>query len=173
MKFFETQFVTKQVGSRWGIVSHMAMLLSVAFALAAIANVLSPVGIGWREAWSASIDSQAEQLGINVVEAPQVHQIVDAGSYVVLDARSAVDYEAGHLPGALSWPASDIEGNAELILPVLHPDQPVLVYCSGRSCDESLHLAKFLKSQGIKQINLFAGGYSEWKKGGYPLETGQ
>lgn len=156
-----------------GVLLHMAMLLSVAFALAAVANLWSPVGIAWREAWSASIDSQAEQLGINTVVGPQVRRIVDAGSYVVLDARSATDYEAGHLPGALSWPASDIEGKTELILPVLRADQPVLVYCSGRACDESLQLAKFLKSQGLQQVSLFAGGYFEWKKGGYPIETGQ
>jgi len=171
--FSGTQSVAKPAGRRWGIVSHMAMLLSVAFALAAVANLLSPVGIDWQEAWSRSVDSQAEKSGLVTVDAAQVRQIVDVNSYIVFDARSAVDYEAGHLPGALSWPASDIEAKADLYLPVLHADQPVLVYCSGRACDESLHLAKFLKAQGLQQVSLFAGGYSEWKKGGYPIETGQ
>ncbi len=56
------------------------------------------------------------------------------------------------------------------IQPLLMPDLTILVYCSGKECDESLNLCVLLQQQGYENLVLFAGGMQEWKAAGKPIE---
>lgn len=53
-------------------------------------------------------------------------QSIDAGRVLVLDVRSADDYVAGHIPGALHIPLSLLEGE----LQYLPRDRSILTYCT-------------------------------------------
>jgi hypothetical protein len=52
----------------------------------------------------------------------------------------------------------------------LQPAQQVMVYCSGRECDDALLLGIFLKSQGSQNVVLFLDGIAGWKAAGLPLQ---
>ena len=96
--------------------------------------------------------------------------MVLAGEVLVLDARLPGDFDSGHLPGAVSFPnASRSEAFYELAA-LLQPEQALLVYCSGKTCDDALQLALFLREQGSKKIHLFADGFPAWKEAGLPIE---
>ena len=80
-------------------------------------------------------------------------------------ARQAFDDE--RIPGSISIPASD----ALRIAPdVLAKDQPVVVYCSSRSCTASPTLAQKLVDIGFTDVTDFEGGVEEWERAGLHLE---
>ena len=53
-----------------------------------------------------------------------------SGAVVLVDVRPAKEYEAGHIPGAISIPHDELEGR----LRELPKDQEVVAYCRGPYC---------------------------------------
>lgn len=83
---------------------------------------------------------------------------------VLLDVRPAVEYEAGHLPEAISIPIDELERR----LAELPPDKTIVAYCRGPYCvyaDEALEL---LAAQGWPVARL-EDGIQEWRQAGYEL----
>ncbi len=97
----------------------------------------------------------------------------DRKSAIFLDARPPDEYKQGHIPGALNFYADDFEKMAPQVLPLL-PDKTreIVAYCHGTSCDLSIHLAQKLSEQGYTNVKVFFGGWPEWKKAGFPINTG-
>ena len=97
----------------------------------------------------------------------------DRKTAVFLDARKPEDYQEGHIPGALDFSALEINKFAPLVLPQL-PDksQELICYCIGGDCTLSTELAEMLKGQGYTHVEVYEGGWPEWKKAGYPVQTG-
>jgi rhodanese-related sulfurtransferase len=80
-------------------------------------------------------------------------------------AREA--FEETRIPGSISIPASDA---LRLAPDVLDREQPVIVYCSSRSCTASPTLAQKLVDIGFTDVADFAGGIEEWERAGYPMQ---
>lgn len=72
--------------------------------------------------------------------------------YRLLDVRQPVEYEQGHLPGALLIPLSDLQGS----LGHIDQDKTVIVYC--RSGNRSLSATNLLRSAGFKNVFNMDGG---------------
>ena len=98
----------------------------------------------------------------------------DRQSALFLDARSPEEYKQGHIPGALDFYADDFDKVAPQMLPQM-PDKnrEIVAYCHGTSCDLSIHLAQKLTEQGYRHVEVFFGGWPEWKKAGYPIRSGE
>lgn len=80
---------------------------------------------------------------------------------LIIDARPAIKYNAGTLPGALNlpWPQfKDLQG----LLPADKTAQ-LIFFCGGFSCDLSHKSAQAAKGLGYSNILIFAGGWPEWK----------
>jgi rhodanese-related sulfurtransferase len=105
-----------------------------------------------------------------MVDVARAKEIVEKGEYLVCDARKSEDFDAGHLPGAVSFPFGTHEEAYNEMAVLFSPEQPVMVYCSGLDCDDALLLAKFLQAQGSTKLVLFPAGMSGWKEAGHPLE---
>ncbi len=131
---------------------------------------------GWKNT-SAKTASPVQDLELDQV--PRVSLVgvknrFDQKSAVFLDARSPDEYKEGHIPGALNFYAEDMDKFAPLVLPQLtNKSQEIITYCHGSSCDLSLHLAQSLIGQGYTNVKVFFGGWPEWKKSGYPIQTGE
>jgi len=80
-------------------------------------------------------------------------------------AREAFDDE--RIPGSISIPASEAIRLAD---EVLAKDQPIVVYCSSRSCTASPTLAQKLVDLGYPEVADFEGGIEEWGRAGYQLQ---
>jgi rhodanese-related sulfurtransferase len=155
------------------LVGGAALLVGVSVAAAALTNTLRPSGkIAWVEDWSRYIEARALREGIKLADLPATEKIVAGGQSVIFDARPEADFLAGHLPGAVSLPYTEVEDRFIDVQWRLTPAQPVLAYCSGAECDESFLLAQFLKQQGFTNILLFAEGFATWEKAGKPVEKG-
>ena len=86
-------------------------------------------------------------------------EIMDSDEdFIILDTREQDEYDAGHIPGAILIPYTEIENQAEKMLP--DKDALILVYCrSGRrSKIASESLAK-LDYTNVKEF----GGIINWQ----------
>jgi len=88
------------------------------------------------------------------------------GEVVLLDVRPEPEYDAGHIPGALSVPVEDLEAR----LATLPPGKEVVAYCRGPYCMLSVDAVEALRAHGISAIRL-EDGLPEWKAAGLPVQT--
>ncbi len=84
---------------------------------------------------------------------------------VVLDVRPQAEYEAGHLPGAVSIPLDELKKRVK----ELPKSKQIVAYCRGPLCALAPDAARFLKSKGYK-VNRLAEGAPDWEHAGLPLE---
>jgi len=89
-----------------------------------------------------------------------------AGEVTVLDVRPAEEFAAGHLPGAINIPLSELE----VRLGELRPDQEVVAYCRGPYCVLSYDAVARLREHGL-QARRLKDGYPEWKIAGLPVDA--
>jgi rhodanese-related sulfurtransferase len=108
------------------------------------------------------------------VKLANVKKFFDAGpaAAVIVDAREAVEYEAGHIAGARCLPFDDAAAKPELLEPFKHLGRPIILYCSGGDCELSKDLAKSMLAEGIRKVLVFTDGYPAWQAAGYPVEKG-
>jgi rhodanese-related sulfurtransferase len=151
---------------------NAAGILIVAVACGVASQVVRRDPIPWFENWANHIESKALKEGIPLVTAKDAMAFLQSGSHVILDARPAADYEAGHISTALSAPYASIAEALVEVQAVLTPAQPIMTYCSGKNCDESFLLTQYLRQQGFTNVVLFAGGFETWSAEGYPIERG-
>lgn len=89
------------------------------------------------------------------------------GLVTVLDVRPAEEYAAGHVPGAVNVPLSELEQ----YLKALNPEQQIVAYCRGPHCVLAFDAVARLRENGLRARRL-EDGYPEWKTAGLPVETG-
>ena len=107
----------------------------------------------------------------NGVVTPQalMAQIEAGKAPLIVDVRSASEYEAGHVPGAQHVSFWSAYWHADE-LPVSGPD-PVVVYCAH---GPRAGLAGFAFGlRGIDNVIYMEGHMSAWKKAKLPLTRGQ
>jgi rhodanese-related sulfurtransferase len=80
------------------------------------------------------------------------------GEVILLDVRPAVEYEAGHLPGAISIPWHEIEER----LHELPPGKEVVAYCRGPYCVYADDALAVLRRHGRNGLRL-EEGVLEWQ----------
>ena len=131
--------------------------------------------------WAAMRDVAAEHVaGINEladayvgdrsalepVSRRELEARLKAGDIVVLDVRPAVEYEAGHIPGARSVPVSELRR-----LRSLAKDTEIVAYCRGPYCVYADKAVRQLRRRGFAAKRL-EDGYPEWKRAGLPIAVG-
>ena len=85
---------------------------------------------------------------------------------VLLDVRTAAEYDEGHLQKALNIDVKQ-SGFAEKAKSILPTDKTIAVYC--RSGVRSVIAANQLAAEGYKVVNL-KGGIKAWKEAGMPVQ---
>ena len=92
------------------------------------------------------------------ITAQQAREIMDTQKgYIILDARTQEEYDAGHIPGAIVISYDEILEKAESVL--TDKNQLILVYC--RSGRRSKLAAEDLQKLGYTNIKEF-GGIIDW-----------
>ncbi|HUT04147.1 MAG TPA: rhodanese-like domain-containing protein [bacterium] len=88
---------------------------------------------------------------------------------VFVDARPKVEFETGHIPGAINIPAKTFEDVAPGLKESLVKADKVVTYCSDVECDEALEVAEMLHDLLNRPILVFTGGMREYQNKG-PVE---
>ena len=90
---------------------------------------------------------------------------IERGEVVVIDVRPREEYEAGHVPGALSVPLPELRRR----LRAIPRDREVIAYCRGPLCAFSGEAVALLRSRGYRARRL-EDGLPEWAEAGFPVE---
>ena len=102
-------------------------------------------------------ENDREAVYVNIT-AEEAKRIMDSQEgYIILDVREQDEYDAGHIPGAILIPYTQIEEKAEKVL--TDKEQLILVYC--RSGRRSKIAAEALVELGYTNIKEF-GGILDW-----------
>ncbi|MFI7709336.1 ArsR/SmtB family transcription factor [Nonomuraea sp. NPDC049480] len=115
----------------------------------------------------AARDAYLGQDGAVEVTREELRERVQAGEVVVLDVRPVEEYLAGHIPGAVSIPVTEL---AERISE-LPADAEIVVYCRGEYCVLAYDAVRLLTDRARRVIRL-SDGMLEWRLSELPVEAG-
>lgn len=87
-------------------------------------------------------------------------------SFVIVDARSAQDFEECHIPGAINLPYRRITAESTAHLP---HDQVLAIYCWSPACNAATKAAAKLSALGF-QVKEMIGGLEYWRREDGPVE---
>jgi rhodanese-related sulfurtransferase len=92
---------------------------------------------------------------------------------LVIDARPVQEFAMGHIPGAVNLaPRSDASDVAEIEkLTMRRTGAPIIVYCDGPFCSESVRLANDLLAAGYTQVSRYQLGIPLWRALGHPVQA--
>jgi rhodanese-related sulfurtransferase len=109
---------------------------------------------------------------VETISLEQMKEFVSDPHVVILDGRSSLFYKEGHIPHALNLPRDDFQGAYAALRKKLEQkkDQPIIVYCSGSSCKDSVLIQIALTHLGYSKVYLFSGGWEEWTHAGLTQE---
>lgn len=108
-----------------------------------------------------------DQEGMEPVDRQVLLARVRSGEVTVLDVRPQEEYQAGHLPGALSVPLKELERR----LSELPRDRDIVAYCRGPYCMLAVEAVKMLRARGFKAIRL-EEGIGDLRAQGFPVAVG-
>lgn len=90
-----------------------------------------------------------------------------------VDARSKMEYEQGHIPGAISIPVGEFDAQYEKYKSKIKSAKQIITYCHGVGCQLSNKVAqKFWQDKGMRNVGSFFGGWPQWQQHNMPVETG-
>jgi len=135
-------------------------LILAALILAVVVNLLHPKRIPWVDDWANRVEAQAVAEKVPLVQLSDMLNVLRDGSRLFVDARPADEYAKSHLPGAISLPFQSLEETSVLALPL---GKPLVIYCTGPECDDSLLLAIELRKLGRADVAVFIGGMELWQ----------
>jgi len=84
---------------------------------------------------------------------------------LVLDVRPRQEYEAGHVPSAVSIPVAELKRR----LKELPTNKEIVAYCRGPFCAFAPEAARYLDKKGFRSYILDAG-LPDWEAAGLPVE---
>ncbi len=153
------------------LVTQMIVIVVVAAGIGLVLNRRMLV-----EAWTGTVNQSPTGELPNAHRLPlplgimQVKELFDRGEGYVIDARDAATFAGGHIRGARSLPLAEVEKQLPEFLKQFPKTMPLVIYCNGYGCHDSMELGKKLIRAGYWEIFIFEGGYPQWREEGYPVE---
>lgn len=105
--------------------------------------------------------------GLEPVNRDELLSRAGEGDVIVLDVRPREEYEAGHIPGAVSIPLAELKGQ----MASLPHGAEIVAYCRGPYCVLAPQALELLRKQGFAARRL-EDGFPEWRRAGLPVATG-
>ena len=156
---------------------EVSNILAVSVLLAFGVNYFSPNGIALMGQWDTSqgVVTAKEKNDVvldelEIEDVTHAKALYDTGIVLFVDARSVVDYFDGHIKGAISLPVGQYDEQIDAFLELNDLDRPIVTYCSGRTCEDSHHLAQLLMERGYMNISVMIDGFPGWQAEGYPID---
>ena len=107
---------------------------------------------------SVIVGDKEEKAMYEQITAQEAKNIMDSDiEHIILDTREQDEFDAGHIPGAILIPYTEIGSKAERMLP--DKDMLILVYC--RSGRRSKIASENLSKLGYTNVKEF-GGIIDW-----------
>ncbi len=102
------------------------------------------------------------------VSLKELRRLVRDGGVTVIDVRPTGEYEAGHIPGALSIPVAQLKRR----LNEIPRRTEVIAYCRGPYCVYSVEAVSILRKHGFRARRTDEG-LPDWRATGWAIAEGQ
>ena len=102
--------------------------------------------------------------GMIPVDREKLLRLVREEAVTVLDVRPSVEYNAGHVAGALSIPLKELQQR----LSELPRNQEIVAYCRGPYCVLSVIAVEMLRARGFNAVRL-EEGIQDFRTLGFPI----
>jgi ArsR family transcriptional regulator len=121
--------------------------------------------------------AEVRQIVHDVFQEPEALEPIGAGQLlermrsddiVVLDVRPEDEFAAGHIPGAISIPAGELERR----LAELPARKEIVAYCRGPYCVLAVRAVDVLRSRGFRALRL-EEGMPDWRARGLEVAVGE
>lgn len=113
-----------------------------------------------------ALSAAAEDVAPSISATDLHGQLQQGTGPLVLDVRTREEYTAGHVPGAVNIPHTELAGR----LGEIESDRGVVLYCMvgprARLGEEILRRA------GVSKVLHLEGGLAAWRDADLPVETG-
>ncbi len=159
------------------IFKRATLLIVFAVSAALLVNHFSPVGIALIGQWDldkgivSANNKDFVHYGLVEIDNIEIAKLIhDDGKAQFIDARANDAFIEGHIKGAISLPVGKFDIMIEHFLNRYLPEQPIVTYCSGRTCEDSHRLAQLLIEFGYEKVSIMIDGFPGWRENGYPVE---
>lgn len=102
-------------------------------------------------------DFAVDGAGSEEVSRDDLQTLIDQGKVMLIDVRPRVEFEHGHLPGAVSIPVDELPARMDS----LPKRRRIVAYCRGEYCLLADDAVALLRAQGFNAVRL-DGGWPEW-----------
>jgi len=110
----------------------------------------------------------AGRKAMEPVRGAELLRRVRSGGVIVLDVRPREEYHAGHIPGAISIPLTELKKR----LAELPKKRQIVAYCRGPYCVMAIEAVDLLRAKGFKAA-CWEEGVPEWRARGFGVATGE
>lgn len=101
----------------------------------------------------------SQPFEMEAVSLADLHKRMEHGEVLLIDVRPRAEYEAAHIPGAVSIPIEELQTK----LASLPANCDVVAYCRGPYCLMSVEAVEILKASGYKAFRL-EDSVQDWKE---------
>jgi len=108
-----------------------------------------------------------ERDAFEPVTLAELRKLMRNDQVTVIDVRPREEFQAGHIPGALSVPLRELTRRVN----ELPRHKEVIAYCRGAYCVYALEAVTFLRDRGFRARRADRG-VPEWRRSGYPITLG-
>lgn len=108
-----------------------------------------------------------ERGAMEPVRGEELLRRVRQGEVLVLDVRPVEEYDAGHIPGALSVPVAELKKRMN----GLPKNREIVAYCRGPYCVMAVEAVELLRRKGFRAQRM-EQGVMEWRARGWRVASG-
>lgn len=149
---------------------EVLLIVAVSMTVSLTVNAVRPDGISFSgKSSDSSSQTQAEE-GPAEISVDEAVRKFKAGNTLFIDSRSADDYAAGHIQGAVNLPDHEFDSFIDEFLSKTVPETEIVTYCDGPHCSLCEDLAGKLFMAGFGHIFYIKNGLTLWREGGHPLQ---
>ena len=106
--------------------------------------------------------------GMEPVDRDALIERIREGAVIILDVRPVEEYNAGHIPGAMSIPLKELERH----LSELPHNQEIVAYCRGPYCVLAIQAVEMLRAKGFNAVRL-EEGIQDLRAIRFPMAVGE
>jgi rhodanese-related sulfurtransferase len=120
----------------------------------------------------ACMAAEKTKDGFPILSSEELKSLLESkrADTVLIDARTALEYQEAHLLSAVSIPLNVLEKDSSVLTAAKNAH--LVFYCNGIKCGKSGKSALIARSLGYRDISIYAEGMPVWEEKGYPLYTG-
>ncbi len=103
---------------------------------------------------------------MKTVSTEELQVRLEQGPVALFDVRGDVEYEAEHIPGALTAPLGSLTFR---VASVMNHESFVVVYGEGSGVDLASEAVERLEGLGMTNVHRYADGLEGWRAAGLPV----